>query len=69
MVVISEKKNVEKKLYEHLKTIIRDVGKIDNISPVAFTTNEDVFEPYGVVFTPVPPYGAFRLDLEIGGFS
>ena len=57
--------NIEQMLDTALVSVTEEVKKIRNVRPIAFTTDMDIFEPFGVAINPVPPFGGFRLDVEI----
>lgn len=59
--------NEEKALHNHIAKILDWLKREKDIVPVYFTTDSDLYEPWGVVYAQVSPHFAFRLDVEICG--
>lgn len=56
--------NIEKKVSQYLDDVLHTLGKINGLQPVFYTTDADVFLPIGREFSPAPPLGGFRIDVE-----
>jgi hypothetical protein len=65
MALFCDNTNIESTVNSNMKTVARNIANLPQIEVVAFTTDEDIFAPFGVVINPVPPYGGFRLDIKI----
>lgn len=61
--------DVESTLDAALKKIMRNLGNINLVSVDSFTLDEDIFEPFGLIVNPVPPFGGFRIDFNIEGVA
>jgi hypothetical protein len=62
--------DIESAVSSALETLMHDLRRIRRktgyeIYPLGYTTDADVFAPFGVSFTPVPPFGGFRIDVQI----
>lgn len=57
--------NLEQLIDQHMQTIVRRINRLPDVEVQAFTTDNDIFEPFGIVIQPVPPIGGFRLDVAI----
>ncbi len=59
--------NIEQTVNDNLKIIARNLDNIDNVNAAFFTTDDDIFAPFGLTINPVPPFGGFRLEIQILG--
>lgn len=61
-----DKSNVEQKQFDYVERIVKILRLYDRQAKPSFlTTDADVFLPINAEFTPQPPFGGFRLDLEL----
>lgn len=65
MAVFADNSNIESTVNTNMKIVARNVANLPQIDVLAFTTDEDIFAPFGYAFNPVPPFGGFRLDIKI----
>ena len=65
MALFYDADNVEQTVLDNLSTIARELHEVDNVDFDDYTTDSDIFEPFGVVVPVVPPYGGFRLNLLV----
>ena len=54
--------NIEQTLDTNLGKIIKALLKLEDIEITYFTTDEDVFQPFGLIIPQSPPFGAFRIE-------
>ncbi len=54
--------NIEQMLDTNLGKIIKSLSELEDIELDYFTTDEDVFQPFGLVIPQSPPFGAFRIE-------
>lgn len=57
--------NIEGLIHNYLVSIFDKIKSIKNVHPAYITTDSNIFEPWGAVFTNTPPHGGFRLDLAV----
>lgn len=57
--------NIEKKVDSYVRDIVRILRLVNDISPVFYTTDADIFLPIGRDFSPEAPHGGFRIDMSI----
>jgi len=59
--------NIEQTLDTHLGAIAKALLRLEDIEIDYFTTDEDTFQPFGLVIPQSPPFGAFRIEGIITG--
>lgn len=62
--------DIESAVSSAIETVMHNLRRIRRktgyeIYPTGYTTDADVFAPFGVAFTPVPPFGGFRIDVQV----
>jgi len=57
--------NIEQEVHTNLSTILRELMEVEDIQPVYVTFDEDVTAPFGFALPQAPPFGAFRIDLQM----
>lgn len=63
--VLYDANNLEGIIHNYLVYILERIKTIKNVHPAYITTDSNIFEPWGAVFTNTPPHGGFRLDLQV----
>lgn len=65
--VYKDPTDIEETLGNNAELVIRALHEIDSVIPTFYTTDQDVFEPYGQTVSILPPFGAFRITCEVHG--
>jgi len=69
MALFYDAEDIEKTVSDALRTVAREVNKIPGVDLDGYSTDNDIFEPFGIVadFVIAPPFGGFRLDINVQG--
>lgn len=59
--------NIERTLDANLGSIAKALLRLEDVDIDYFTTDEDTFQPFGLVIPQSPPFGAFRIEGTIIG--
>ena len=63
---IHAEKNLEAQLHNGMATVISFTKNLPTIKPAAWTSDSDIWAPFGMENIPVvPPFGGFRIDFEV----
>lgn len=63
---IHASKNLEAQIHNTMATVIGFTKNLPTIKPVAWTSDNDIWAPFGVEnIRVIPPFGGFRIDFEV----